>query len=222
MRAIRRMHGCLPLLCLGLVLVPSGALEAQSGVIEGTVTLEAPPPPRRSTVRYGGRAGGSTQVQQVPAVVYVVGVVDGAPGTASPVRMVQRDSAFVPAAVMVPVGGSVDFPNEDPFFHNVFSYSSALRFDLGRYPQGQSKSVRLDEPGVVGVFCEVHNGMRGVIIVTENPYHSVVADDGSFRIDGIPPGEYTVAFWSADHEPQEQIVTVTAGRPAMIEVELRR
>jgi hypothetical protein len=71
--------------------------------------------------------------------------------------------------------------------------------------------VTFDEAGVVDVYCEVHDKMRGAIIVTENPFHALVGEDGSFRIDGVPAGEYTVAFWSADHDAAEETVTVTAG-----------
>lgn len=195
-------------------------LAAQTGSITGRVELEAQPP-RRSAGRYGQR-GGSAETQAIPAVVYLLGSIPGAaPGPAS-AEMVQRDTAFAPAAVMVGMGASVDFPNDDPFFHNVFSYSSTQRFDLGRYPQGESKAVTFDDVGVVDVYCEVHDRMRGAIIVTENPFHAVVAEDGSFRIDGVPAGEYTVAFWSADHDAAEETVTVTAGGTTTVEVELRR
>jgi hypothetical protein len=98
--------------------------------------------------------------------------------------MTQRDTTFVPSVVAVRAGGTVDFPNGDPFFHNVFSYSSAQRFDLGRYPQGESKSVTFDEPGIVELFCEVHEFMRGAVVVTENPFHAVVAEDGRFPTIG--------------------------------------
>ena len=199
---------------------PPAPLGAQTGAIEGTVVLEPPPPPRRTANRYPGGAAAAQRVQTVPAVVYLVGPVRGSGTSPSRVEMVQRDTAFAPAAVFVPVGGAVAFPNADPFFHNVFSYSSTERFDLGRYPQGESKSVEFDEPGVVGVFCEVHDKMRGVIVVTENPYHAVVGEDGSYRIEDIPPGEYRVAFWSADHRPVERTVRVDAGRVTEVDVEL--
>jgi plastocyanin len=194
----------------------------RAGTIAGTVTLEPPPPPRRTADRYGGR--GASIVQRLPAVVYLKGAVAGpAPaGYVANPEMTQRDTAFAPSAVALRVGGTVSFPNRDPFFHNVFSYSSAKSLDLGRYPEGESKEVVFDEPGVVEVFCEVHDFMRGAIVVTENPYHAVVADDGTFAIEGVPAGEYTLVAWHADHREVERSVTVTDGGVVRLEVELRR
>lgn len=190
------------------------------GTITGVVTLEPPPPPRRASRAraYDGRSG---VIQQLPAVVYLSGPVGGAPAPQN-VAMTQQDTAFAPGVVAIPVGGTVSFPNEDPFFHNVFSYSEAKRLDLGRYPQGDSKDVLFDQVGVVELFCEAHDQMRGAVIVTENPYHAVVADDGTFTISGVPAGEHTVVFWSADHRPEERTITVTNGGTSQIEVELRR
>ncbi len=196
---------------------------APVGAIEGTVTLEPPPPPRRSAQRYPGGQAEVHQVQELPAVAYLVGAVAGDGGGVMEAQsMTQRDTAFVPAVVHVQVGGLVAFPNGDPFFHNVFSYSSAQRFDLGRYPQGESKAVTFDEPGIVELFCEVHDFMRGAIIVTENPFAAVVAEDGTFRMENVPEGEHTIAFWQQDHRPVEQRVVVTAGGTARVEVELNR
>lgn len=194
---------------------------AQTGTIVGQVTLPAPRRPRRTADPYR-RA--TSQIQDVPAVVYLRGPVGGAEprGPGPSVSMVQRDTTFQPAAVFVRVGGSVEFPNDDPFFHNVFSASSAQRFDLGRYPQGESKVVTFDEPGVVDVFCEVHDFMRAVIIVTENPFHAEVGEDRSFRLAGVPPGEHTLVVWHPDFRPVERRVTVTSGGTARVEVELTR
>lgn len=199
-------------------------LHLPTGSISGTVTLEPPPPPRRSANRYPGAPQASQTVQQLPAVVYLQGRIAGAPpaGYVANPDMMQQDTAFVPSTVALQVGGEVSFPNSDPFFHNVFSYSSAKRFDLGRYPEGESKVVTFDEPGVVEVFCEVHDFMRGAIIVTENPYHAVVDEAGNFSIAGVPAGEYTLVAWHADHRMVERTVTVTDGSDTRIEVELRR
>jgi plastocyanin len=192
-----------------------------AGSIEGTVTLRMPRP-RRSASRYPGGLPATHQEQEVPAVAYVVGRVSGVSAGADDMRAVmsQRDTAFVPAAVVVPVGGTVDFPNADPFFHNVLSFSEAQRFDLGRYPEGESKEVTFDQPGVVKVYCEVHEFMRGAVIVTESPFHAVVGEDGGFRIDGVPAGTYTLAVWHVDLGTVEREVTVTNGGTATVEVEL--
>lgn len=203
-----------------------GAEPAQTqqgeGTILGRVVLEAQPLPRRTANRYPGGSTAAHPIQQLPPVAYLVGPVAGAPGGGARVTMAQQDTAFVPAVVVVRAGGAVTFPNGDPFFHNVFSYSSALRFDLGRYPQGESKSVTFPQPGIVEVFCEVHEFMRGAIVVTENPFHAIVAADGSFRMTGVPAGEHTIAFWHPDHRPLEQRVAVAAGGTTRVEVELRR
>lgn len=215
------------LLCLATASggLPSHRAEAQAvGVIEGRVTLDQPPAPRRSANRYPGGAAEAHAIQQLPAIAYLVGRIAGGASSApaGPATMTQRDTAFVPSVVAVQAGGAVSFPNGDALFHNVFSYSSAQRFDLGRFPQGESKSVTFSEPGIVEVFCEVHEFMRGAVIVTENPFHAVVASDGRFRIAGVPEGEHTIAFWHPDHEPVEQRVVVTAGGTTRLEVELRR
>jgi len=135
--------------------------------------------------------------------------------------MAQLDTAFVPAASVVPVVTVLRFPNEDDFFHNVFSYSAAARFDLGRYPRGESQDVRLTEPGLVKIYCEVHEFMRAAVVVTENTFGAVVDDEGRFLIEGVPAGRYTVAFWHPDLDPVERSVTVVDGESARIDVELR-
>jgi plastocyanin len=119
----------------------------------------------------------------VPAVVYLQGDLPAAPPLDSAVSIRQSGSHFVPAALAVPTGTLVRFPNADPYYHNVFSYSGP-RFDLGRYPPGESRQVRFDQAGVVRVFCEVHDFMRAVVVVTDHGFAAVVGQDGVFRLDG--------------------------------------
>lgn len=216
--------GIAPFLTLLLLLGTSAAqtLAAQStGVIQGRVELEAPPPPRRSANRYPGSRAETHAIQTLPPVAYLVGPVPGARGEPS-AEMTQHDTTFIPSVVFVPPGGSVSFPNDDPFQHNVYSYSSAKTFDLGRQNPGSSAAVDFPEAGIVEVFCEVHDFMRGAVIVTENPYSALVGADGSFRITGVPPGEYTIAFWHPEHEPAERTVTVRGGGTATVQVQMRR
>ena len=95
-----------------------------------------------------------------------------------------------------PSGSTVDFPNSDRTYHNVFSLSKARRFDLGRYPRGQSRSVRFDRPGVVRVFCEIHSHMSAWILVFAHRYFATTDAEGRYRIEGVPPGTYTLAAWN--------------------------
>jgi plastocyanin len=168
--------------------------------------------------RYAGSGAGSARsVQRIPAVVYIEGRLPGAAPAAS-VEMAQRDTAFAPSVMVVPAHTDVRFPNRDPFFHNVFSYSTAQRFDLGRYPRGESKTVRFDEPGVVKIYCEVHESMRAAVVVTENPFHAVLGADGTFTLDGVPAGVHKLVVWHVDHGSTTQEVRVTDGGTARVEL----
>ncbi len=108
----------------------------------------------------------------------------------------QRDETFVPYVLAVSVGSIVEFPNSDRTYHNVFSFSKAKRFDLGRYPRGQSRSVRFDRPGIVRVFCEIHSQMNAWVLVFAHPYFATTDAEGRYRIDRVPPGTYILAVWN--------------------------
>lgn len=168
----------------------------------------------------GTAPASAPRVQSIPAVVRLRGRVAGATAGPRTATLAQRDSAFTPAVAVVAVGSTVEFPNRDDFFHNVFSYSSPRRFDLGRYPRGESKSVRFDEPGVVRIYCEVHESMRSAVIVSENPFWSVVDENGAFAIPGVPPGRYELEVWHPDHDGRTLDVEVVAGRATHVTVEL--
>jgi plastocyanin len=107
----------------------------------------------------------------------------------------QRNENFVPHILAITTGTIVDFRNDDRTYHNVFSLSKAKSFDLGRYAAGQTKSVLFDRPGVVRVFCEIHSHMSAFIVVFAHHYFALTNPEGEYRIEGVPPGTYTVSVW---------------------------
>jgi plastocyanin len=107
----------------------------------------------------------------------------------------QKSTAFDPDMVVIPVGSSIEFPNSDPIFHNVFSLSKAQPFDLGYYRQGQSKVVKFNRAGVVQVYCHLHSQMYAVIIVTSSPWFGKPSADGEFSFNDVPAGHYRVVSW---------------------------
>lgn len=138
-------------------------------------------------------------------------------------RMDQRNKTFVPHVLAIVAGSTVDFPNSDRTYHNVFSLSKAKSFDLGRYAVGRSKSVRFDRPGIVRVFCDIHSHMSAFILVFAHRYFAVTAEDGRYRIEGIPPGSYTVMTWNESAPLESQRVVVPdGGGEVELNVSLRR
>lgn len=203
-----------------LVLVFSSAgsvagTDAPGGVIHGRVDVRLPLGPAH--VRPRTRSPEPAPPRGVPdrsqSVVYLRTAPQGA-FEASPRRRVtldQKDETFVPYVLAITVGTTVDFPNSDPFFHNVFSLSSPRKFDLGRYPQGQTKSVRFNEPGVVRVFCEIHSHMSAFILVFAHRYFAATGPSGDYRIEGVPPGSYDVVVWTDGKERAVETVSVASG-----------
>ncbi|MFC1608057.1 hypothetical protein ACFL47_08810 [Candidatus Latescibacterota bacterium] len=123
-------------------------------------------------------------------------------GTASPFvepdekpLMNQKNKMFVPDVLVIQTGTTVGFPNLDPLYHNVFSYSKTKRFDLGRYPQGSSKEVTFNDEGLVEVFCEIHDHMHAYIIVVNTPYFTQADRDGNYTLE-VPSGKYRLLVWS--------------------------
>lgn len=145
------------------------------------------------------------------AVVYVESVPGGGPFRPPDDHpsLNQRQMVFRPLVLPVVAGTTVDFPNNDDLFHNVFSYSPAREFDLGRYPRGRMKSVTFGEPGIVNVFCDIHSYMFATIIVLDNPFFAAPSEDGSYSIGGVPPGRYDVTFWYGRKKLSTKRVTVT-------------
>ena len=117
-------------------------------------------------------------------------------------RILQRNKQFEPHLLVVPVGTTVDFPNADPFFHNVFSMFDGKRFDLGLYEEGTTRSVDFSHPGVCFLFCNIHPEMSGVVVVVDSPYYAVTNRAGAFTIANVPPGRYTLSVWHERGKPE--------------------
>ena len=115
--------------------------------------------------------------------------------------MVTVRKAFLPRILVVPVGSTVRFPNQDPILHNVFSISGRNSFDLGLLGKGAGKSALFRETGIVRVFCNVHHGMFGYVFVVSSPYWARVGADGTFRIPDVPAGPGQLTVWNERSSP---------------------
>jgi len=141
-------------------------------------------------------------------------------------QLVQKDKMFTPHLLVVPTGSSVEFPNLDPFFHNVFSLFNGKRFDLGLYEAGAHRYVRFDREGVSYIFCNIHPEMSAVILALSTPYYAISAPDGTVTLHNVPPGSYHLHIWSEDAQPvagiQSKMVQVGSQNLRMEDIMLSR
>ena len=190
--------GRLMLVLGGLVAVGVGPTAQEPAVVRGRVEIGIPVATRRPTTAYPTRSvpapklAPSTERRNV--VVYLR---NARPQHASTMRAVvrQQDETFMPRVVAVTVGSDVEFPNDDPIYHNVFSLSRAKNFNLGRYPRGETRRVRFDKPGVVKVFCEIHSHMSATVMVFDHPWFAVPDEAGRFQLPPVPPGDHQITAW---------------------------
>jgi plastocyanin len=118
------------------------------------------------------------------------------------IRLVQKNKSFEPHILVVPAGSMVEFPNRDPFFHNVFSLFEGKRFDLGLYEAGSSRMVKFDRPGISYIFCNIHPEMSAVVITMSTPFYAIANADGQLILAGVPYGRYTLHIWSEGMGPE--------------------
>lgn len=193
------------------------------GRIEGVIRLTIP---QRAALPSGAYAA-RTVTRPVPrpgttadVVVFLRDVPAGGPLPATKTTMVQRDESFEPRVVAITLGSSVEFPNADPFFHNVFSLSSGSSFDLGRYKRGDTRTRLFTHPGLVKVYCHVHSQMSASILVLDNGYFTRPSLNGAFSLDDVPAGTFRVSAWQERLGETVTSVTVKPGQTAHVEFNL--
>ena len=197
--------------------IPSTYAQAPLGIIRGRVVVRRAPVPveRRPNVNDLGMHAVHEPQDLRRSVVYLESAPSLAFPDAEPQRatMDQRNERFVPHVLAITVGTTVDFPNSDNTYHNVFSLRGPRPFDLGRYAAGRSKSVRFDRPGIVRVFCEIHSHMSAFILVFNHRYYAVTGADGRYQINRVPPGRYTLVAWNegANRESRPVVVPEEGG-----------
>ena len=135
-------------------------------------------------------------------------------------KIAQRKKQFEPRVSIASVGSTVDFPNFDRVFHNVFSLSTPRSFDLGLYRKGKSKSVRFDHPGLVQVYCNIHPHMAAYLMIVDSARHGVADSDGVITLRAIPAGRQTVKGWNARGGMWTRQVTVRPARTTTVTVEI--
>jgi plastocyanin len=204
------------LVLAGMMLAP---LLRSEGVVEGRVNLPKSRTAPVINMRYEIVTKGNVVATNPPlAVVYLEGEF-AAPSTPPLVQMAQKDLMFIPTLLPVRLGTRVEFPNLDDAYHNIFSYSPPKRFDLGRYRPDERPitSEVFDVTGLVTLRCDIHEHMRGVILVLNTPHFVVTDPDGSFRLSGLPSGRYTLKAWLSSKTTLEQPVEIMEGRVVRVD-----
>ena len=206
---------CAVLLTAGTPCEAQTGVDVGVGVIKGRVVLprDVAPVARRPDVRGLGMPPPRPEATRRRSVVYLEAASGEVFDTRNARRVLidQRGETFVPHLVAVTAGSEVDFPNNDETYHNVFSLSPLRSFDLGRYASGRSRSVRFDRPGIIRVFCDIHSHMSAFVLVFNHRFFAVTDDEGRYRIEGVPPGTYTVVRWHELFDPQARSVEVPVG-----------
>ncbi len=171
-----------------------------------------------------GKVTGRVVVKDRRNSAGVLVYLEGVPGTPTvPVDHAvirQREKQFDPPLTIVVRGATVDFPNDDKFFHNVFSVSRPARFDLGLYKSGTTKAVQMKHAGTVDVYCNIHPNMVARVKVLDNAFYTVTDAEGEFRISGVPSGQVVVVAWLPTGDQATGTITVKAGEVVNVKLEM--
>lgn len=188
--------------CLIAIWLSTGAIGSHA---ETTTTV-------RGRVEVAGRTSGKSKHASIPETVVWLTPLPAAPGEsasalpAAPappnLRLVQKNKSFDPHILVVPAGSMVEFPNRDPFFHNVFSLFEGKRFDLGLYEAGTSRMVRFDRLGISYIFCNIHPEMSAVVITITTHFYAISNSEGQLSLAGVPIGRYLLHIWSEGMGPE--------------------
>jgi plastocyanin len=189
---------------LGLALA-AGAAAAEPATVHGRIRVGV---------------AGVALVDAGPIVVYLEAVSAPPPPAPARAEIRQHLARFEPAFTVVPVGAEVRMPNDDTIFHNVFSYSRPNDFDLGLYGAGDARTVRFRSPGLVRIYCSIHEDMNGAIFVVPSSLYARPDARGAYRIDGVPAGRYRLRAWSERLPVWSRELDLRAGEAAEVEVRL--
>jgi len=208
------MRGFQRFLCVVIALTGGSllGLPAQSITVTGSVSI-------RPGADRTGKLSNSNAVIWLKPAVPVNRQASLAPSSARPrFKILQKNKRFDPHVLAVPAGAIIDFPNLDPFFHNVFSMFDGKRFDLGLYESGASHAVTFDTPGVCYIFCNIHPEMSAAVVVVDSLYYATSGPAGEFSIRNVPEGTYLLYVWHERGKPESpspQEVTITAERTSV-------
>jgi plastocyanin len=211
--------GARGLIWLNAILAGFPVWSLADAIVEGRVQLPEAHAAPVMAKRYEIVTTGNVLKTEPPlAVVYLEGSFPK-PNSSITKQIAQKDLAFLPALLPVRVGTKIEFPNFDDTYHSVFSYSPAKRFDLGRYRPDERPipSKVFDIPGLVTLRCDIHEHMRGLILVLDTPYFVTTSPDGRFRLSGLPSGRYLLKAWIDSKTTREQSVDLKDGATVRVD-----
>ncbi|MCE9619137.1 MAG: hypothetical protein K8R92_04440 [Planctomycetes bacterium] len=189
-------------------------------MLEGKVPVLPRKSVPTSSETYGARTATRIEPADPPlSVVWMLGTFPPLDSKSAPVAHVdQRGFQFRPAVLAVQTGTPILFPNKDPMYHSVFSYSDARRFDLGRYRAGEEmEAVVFDKPGTVSLFCEIHEHMRGHIVVVDSPFFCTTDERGNFKLHNLPEGTHTFRVWMSPKDSFDKTVELKGGATVTVD-----
>jgi plastocyanin len=220
---LRRGISGIATVAMAVILISSAPLPAHSGRVLGRVS-GVPRPPLPASHGYSKYQRDRATVEAPPNPLIVILNPSNprampAPGKKNPV-IDQQNERFIPRALPVQAGTTVDFLNSDSFYHNVFSLSAPRKFDLGRYRKGNARQVTFSKPGLVKLFCDIHPDMIGYVLVTESPWFASATVSGDYEIEAVPAGDYDVELWYESLNEPVRVSSVQVGEAGETRLDL--